>query len=242
MSMLGYTANNSLKTQSQTTTKEKDPYRATAPSHPRRSIMNSMNWLRLDRHLNLLPTPLLLKATLHLLRLHLLSPRMRRHRSKGINMLQRMPQQRGTEPRENHSRPQKNHTRNRPSILAILQWTPPILSQRSPRTRCIRPAQERALRRNNIRVRQRAGQRQRAREHGTRAPRGFHAPGLAALGPEEVKEEGGAEDSGDEDADEDVVAGDADEVVVVHCGAGGVDGDELLLVDIIWGCGVSGGA
>lgn len=37
-----------------------------------------------------------------------------------------------------------------------------------------------------------------------------------ALRPEEVEEEGGAEDGGDVDAVEDVEGGDADEVVVVH--------------------------
>ncbi|KAJ8113085.1 hypothetical protein OPT61_g4708 [Boeremia exigua] len=49
-----------------------------------------------------------------------------------------------------------------------------------------------------------------------------------------VEEEGCAEDGGDEDADEDVVRGDADEGVVVHGGGGGASGDEVLLV---YGCG-----
>jgi len=54
-----------------------------------------------------------------------------------------------------------------------------------------------------------------------------------ALGPKEVKEEGGAENGGDEDADENVVAGDANEVVVVNRGAGRVVGDEFLLVYVV---------
>lgn len=59
---------------------------------------------------------------------------------------------------------------------------------------------------------------------------------LVALRPEEVGKECGAEDGGDEDADEGIVGRDADEVVVVHSRAGGVDGDEFLLVDVVWGC------
>jgi len=51
--------------------------------------------------------------------------------------------------------------------------------------------------------------------------------------PEEVEEEGGAKDDGDVDTNEDVVRGDADEVVVVDSGAGGVFGDEVLLVDVV---------
>jgi hypothetical protein len=35
------------------------------------------------------------------------------------------------------------------------------------------------------------------------------------------------------DANEDVVRGDADEVVVIDSGAGGVFGDEVLLVDVV---------
>lgn len=51
-----------------------------------------------------------------------------------------------------------------------------------------------------------------------------------SFGPEEVREEGAAEDGGDIDANQDVVRGDAAEAVV---GAGGVFGDEVLLVDVV---------
>lgn len=51
-----------------------------------------------------------------------------------------------------------------------------------------------------------------------------------SFGPEEVGEEGAAEDGGDVDANKDVVRGDAAEVVV---GAGGVFGDEVLLADVV---------
>lgn len=55
-----------------------------------------------------------------------------------------------------------------------------------------------------------------------------------ALRPEQVEEESGAEDGGDEDADEYIVGRDADEVVVVDCNVGGELGDEFLLVDVVW--------
>ena len=55
------------------------------------------------------------------------------------------------------------------------------------------------------------------------------------FGPEEVEEEGGAEDGGDEDADEDVIRGYADVVVVVDSCAVFKGGNEILLVDIICG-------
>jgi hypothetical protein len=55
-----------------------------------------------------------------------------------------------------------------------------------------------------------------------------------ALGPEQVEEEGGPEDSGDIDANEDVEGGDADEVVVVNIGGGILLGEEVLLVDVVY--------
>lgn len=51
-----------------------------------------------------------------------------------------------------------------------------------------------------------------------------------SFGPKEAGEEGAAEDGGDVDANKDVVRSDAAEVVV---GAGGVFGDEVLLVDVV---------
>ena len=55
-----------------------------------------------------------------------------------------------------------------------------------------------------------------------------------ALGPEQVEEEGRAEDGGDVHADEDVVGCDANERVVVDGGAGRVLSDEVLLIDVVW--------
>lgn len=81
---------------------------------------------------------------------------------------------------------------------------------------------------------QRDGIRERHDGHddGGYPPADLHGAGLVPLGPEEVEEEGGAEDGGDRDADEDVVRLDADEVVVVDRGA--VDPrDVLLLADVI---------
>jgi hypothetical protein len=70
--------------------------------------------------------------------------------------------------------------------------------------------------------RQGRGQREYASEDGADAPCEFDGGRLAAFGPEEVEEEGCAEDGRDVDAVEDVVAGDADDVVVVDGGAGRV--------------------
>lgn len=54
-----------------------------------------------------------------------------------------------------------------------------------------------------------------------------------ALRPEEVKEEGAAEDGGNVDANEDVERSDADVVVVVDVGYGSLVLHEGLLVDVV---------
>lgn len=51
--------------------------------------------------------------------------------------------------------------------------------------------------------------------------------------PEQVEEEGAAEDGGNVDADEDVEGGDADVVVVVDKGFGKLALHEILLVDVV---------
>lgn len=60
-----------------------------------------------------------------------------------------------------------------------------------------------------------------------------HGIRLGPLGPEQVEEEAGAEDGGDGDADEDVVGGDADVVVVFHM-ALTTSLNAVLLVNVIW--------
>jgi hypothetical protein len=82
--------------------------------------------------------------------------------------------------------------------------------------------------------RQGRGQREYASEDGADAPCEFDGGRFEAFGPEEVEEEGCAEDGGDVDAVEDVVGGDADEIVVVDGCAGGVLRYPVLLVDVVW--------
>lgn len=55
-----------------------------------------------------------------------------------------------------------------------------------------------------------------------------------AFRPEEIEEEGRPEDGGHVDAYEDVVGGDADEVVIVDFGAGPVGSNPVLLVDVVY--------
>ena len=64
-------------------------------------------------------------------------------------------------------------------------------------------------------------------------PRQMHRRALVSLWPEQVEEEGGAEDGGDGDADEDVVGGDADNVIIVNGGVAVEGFDEALLVHVV---------
>jgi hypothetical protein len=82
--------------------------------------------------------------------------------------------------------------------------------------------------------RQGRGEREYTSEDGADAPSEFDGGRFEAFGPEEVEEEGCAEDGRDVNAVEDVVGGDADEVVVVDRGAGGVLRYPVLLVDVVW--------
>lgn len=70
--------------------------------------------------------------------------------------------------------------------------------------------------------------------NGANLPSPFHGLALVSLGPEQVEEEAGAEDRGYGYADEYVVGGDADEIVVLDEGAAVASvGDSVLLVDVI---------
>lgn len=135
--------------------------------------------------------------------------------------------------RRDHARPQEHHARNRPPVVSIPHRTAAILPEQPLCRVGIRARHVRALGRQNHRVCQRSGEREKAGQYGADAPCEFHGGCLMSLGPEEVEEEGGAEDGGDVDAHEDIVRGNADEVVVVDGGAGTVLCDEVLLVDII---------
>lgn len=85
----------------------------------------------------------------------------------------------------------------------------------------------------DVRVREGTCQGEQAGKDAAEFPGDDYAARLAALGPEEVEEEGAAEDGGDVDADEDVVGCDADEVVVVDGCEGVLMGDEILLGDVV---------
>lgn len=141
------------------------------------------------------------------------------------------------EPRErsHHAYPQENDTRDRATILAVPQRAPTVLDEQPSRGPRICARNVGGLGGNDVRVGEGGGERKHAGEDGADAPGELDGGRLAAFGPEEIEEEGGAEDGGDVDADEDVVRGDADEVVVVDGGAGGLDGDEILLVDVVLG-------
>lgn len=91
----------------------------------------------------------------------------------------------------------------------------------------------RLSRRNNDSQSQGVGKRHDAHSNCRYLPSQAYGLGLMALRPEEVEEEGRAEDGGNGDADEDVVGCDAKEVVVVFDGEGVKRGDEILLVDIV---------
>lgn len=173
------------------------------------------------------PNLLLLDRTL------LLTPQFRL-RPIRIDILKRPPQQDRTRDRPTHPDPQENHTRHRTRILPIHERIIPaeLFNESIPR-RGVDVDEVRGAGREDDGVSERAGQREQNREHGADAPGEFHGGGLGAFGPEEVEEEGGAEDGGHVDADEDVVGGDADEVVVVDGGVGLFDGDVALLVDVV---------
>jgi hypothetical protein len=141
---------------------------------------------------------------------------------------------------KHHPRPQKHDTRDGPRIPPVHERIalPELLQQRLRRIR-IHARGIRAPRGDDVRIRQRARERQHAGQHSADAPCAFDGARLGALGPEQVEEEGGAEDGGDEDADEDVERADADVVVVVHAGAAGLEVG--LLVEVVWGVRVSCG-
>lgn len=140
-------------------------------------------------------------------------------------------------PRErgNHARPQEYHAGDRAPVVAVAHRAAAVLAQQAPRVRRIGAAHVGGLGGHDDGVGEGAREGEEAGEHGADAPGELDGLGLMPFGPEEVEEEGGAEDGGDVDADEDVVRGDADEVVVVDGGAGRVLRDEVLLVDVICG-------
>lgn len=72
-----------------------------------------------------------------------------------------------------------------------------------------------------------------ADEDGADFPCDSDAAGLVAFGPEEVEEEGGTENGGDGYADEDVVGGNADKVVVIFDGQRVKLCNEVLLVNVV---------
>lgn len=74
--------------------------------------------------------------------------------------------------------------------------------------------------RHDHRESQRVGDSHQCDHHGTNPPCPPDIRGFIALGKEQVEKEGGSKDCGDGDADEYVVGGDADKVVVMHARRG----------------------
>jgi hypothetical protein len=155
----------------------------------------------------------------------------------GIDMLQTLPHYDCRCNRRRPPQPQENNARHRPPIMLIHQRSLSTLfelRQQALRCRGICTSYICRVCSQYNSQRQGRGQREYASEDGADAPCEFDGRGFEAFGPEKVEEEGGAEDGRDVDAVEDVVAGDADDVVIVDGGAGGVLRYPVLLVDVVW--------
>lgn len=144
-------------------------------SYTRRSIRNCVcrRWLR-GQLAHTINVPPCLKARRRLLNNPISLPRMRRHGTELVDVRQRMPQQRSAQESKDHSRPQKHHARDRTPVASVPHWTAIILTQSTLCGPGIHTSHVRALRSDYVRVCERAGKRERTREHGAGAPRRLH--------------------------------------------------------------------
>lgn len=163
---------------------------------------------------------------------HCRSPPLRL-RTKLIIVLMRHPKYNRTRNRRGQSKPNEHHSRDCPPIMSVLQRAAAIQPQQCLRLIGIHARDVRLVRRRDDREGQRGREHHDASEDAADFPRQTHGAGFVAFGPEEVEEEGCAEDGGDVYADEDVEGGDADVVVVVFDGMVIEVVDVFLLVDVV---------
>lgn len=145
-------------------------------------------------------------------------PGVRRLGSVGINVAEAAPENSSGSECRDHSGPNEDYRCNGSAVVPIPQRAATVFCQQPFCSRRVRATHICALSCENNCIRQRRTQSERACQHGTDAPGELYSCGLASLGPEEVEEEGRSKDSGDVNADEDVVRGDANIVVVVDPG------------------------
>lgn len=156
-------------------------------------------------------------------------------------MTQALPHQHGAETRGDEARPQEDDAGNGAAVLAIAHGRTAICGQQLGRLGGVDAGDVCELGGGDDGQGESGGEGEHAGKHAANAPGDLDGGRLVALGPEEVEEEGSAENGGDVDADEDVVRGGADVVVVVYMGAGVQFGNKLLLVDVVCRYQVSGG-
>ena len=134
-----------------------------------------------------------------------------------------------------HADPQEDNTSDRTSVLAVFQRAAAVLDEEPSGSARICTCNEGGFAGNDVGVCEGSRKSEHAGEDGADAPCELDGLGLAAFRPEEIEEEGRAEDGGDVDANEDVVGCDANEVIVMNSGTGRPFRNEVLLVDVVYG-------
>jgi hypothetical protein len=134
---------------------------------------------------------------------------------------------------KHHSRPQEDDTGNRSSIASVFQWAASVFCEALLSIFRTHTCHKRTPGRHDICVCQHASQSHHASDDGANLPRDFDTARLATFRPEEVEEEGAAEDRGDIDTNEDVEGGDADEIIIVDRCLRVFALHKLLLVDVV---------
>lgn len=135
--------------------------------------------------------------------------------------------------RGDHAGPQEHHTGNCTSIVSIPHWASVVRPQEPLSFQLVHATNTSALSSDNLRVCDSTAEGEDTREDRADAPCELYAPRFLAFRPEEVEEECGTEDGGYVDADEDVVRGDTDKVIVVNCCPWVQGLDEVLLIDVV---------